>query len=90
MPTEIKEAVRKNGKVQFDVYFNSVKYFECRNINSANKTAEKLNKFNGSLYATHMDKGAGFLLCNTKGSQDKTKDTKLVTCPRCLTKLGKV
>ena len=86
MKAEIKEATRANGKVQYDVFYGKSRY-ECRTLKSA--TADKLNRFNGSFYATHLQvNNYGKALCNTRGDQTTTKNESEVTCPRCLAKLA--
>ncbi|MDX9744511.1 MAG: hypothetical protein RBT59_11870 [Arcobacteraceae bacterium] len=88
MKAIITEVTRANGKVQYDVFYGQGRY-ECRTLKSATATADKLNRFNGSFYATHLQVNSyGKTLCNTRGDQTTTKNESEVTCPRCLAKLA--
>lgn len=88
MKTEIKEVIRKNGKTQYDVYYNGHKHQECRTLKSAKAMADKFERFNGRQYATHLKSGYGRMMCNTRGDQDTTLELSKVTCPRCLAKIA--
>ena len=86
--TAIIETTLKNGKIAFEVFHKNSSFQICVTLKSAQSIADKLERFNGRLYATHF-KFKGRPLCKTAGIQDTTKDESEVTCPRCLARMAK-
>ena len=84
--TEIKEITRKNGKIAFEVFHKNCSFQICGTLKSAQSIADKLERFNGSLYATHF-KIKGRIACKTRGNQALTHDESKVSCPKCLSRM---